>query len=203
MELTLRLESAAAAAAAAAVTSSVPAGSPAHRTTTSVPHTHRHAHIHHARGHPPQCSRGVSTQVLAECTPKNQSLLVLTRARGSYQTEVAKNKKPAQSAPPRERVKQRSTPGPAWSLDLHLALGTWVRRVVHFLFLRAPSFVNNTNRWSLATVTYTHTHTPHRTRQPTAPRPPPPSATGTQSVGWKEMRRWNSPEERSEQTRMS
>ena len=25
-----------------AVTSSVPAGSPAHRTTTSVPHTHRH-----------------------------------------------------------------------------------------------------------------------------------------------------------------
>ena len=153
-------------------------------------------------GHPPQCSRGVSTQVLAECTPKNQSLLVLTRARGSYQTEVAKNKKPAQSAPPRERVKQRSTPGPAWSLDLHLALGTWVRRGVHFLFLRAPSLLIIQTDGHLP-QSHTRTHTPHRTRQPTAPRPPPPSATGTQSVGWKEMRRWNSPEERSEQTRMS
>ena len=49
-------------------------------------HTRTDAHIHHAR-HPPQYSRGVSTQVLAaECTPdlkgegrKNQSLLVPTR----------------------------------------------------------------------------------------------------------------------------
>ena len=172
MELTLRLESAAAAAAAAAVTSSVPAGSPAHRTTTSVPHTHRHAHIHHARGHPPQCSRGVSTQVLAECTPKNQSLLVLTRARGSYQTEVAKNKKPAQSAPPRERVKQRSTPGPAWSLDLHLALGTWVRRGVHFLFLRAPSLlIIQTDGHLPQSHTRTHTHRTARGNLPPPARP--------------------------------
>ena len=44
-----------------AVTSSVPAGSPAHRTTTSVPHTHRRAHTS-CSGTPPQCSRGVSTQ---------------------------------------------------------------------------------------------------------------------------------------------
>ena len=31
-------------------------------------HTRTDAHIHHARAPPPQCS-GVSTQVLAECTP--------------------------------------------------------------------------------------------------------------------------------------
>ena len=39
-------------------TSSVPAGSPAHRTTTSVPHAQTRSYI--MLGHPPQCS-GVST----------------------------------------------------------------------------------------------------------------------------------------------
>ena len=58
---------AAAVLAAAAVTSSVPAGSPAHRTTTSVPHTHRRAQTP-CSGTPHSVAVAVSTQVLAECT---------------------------------------------------------------------------------------------------------------------------------------
>jgi len=80
-------------------------GSPAHRTTTSVPHTHRRAHTSCSGTRGPQCSgvwwvggSGVvffceHTNTLAECTPalagegrKNQSLLVpnvLKRAVGA------------------------------------------------------------------------------------------------------------------------
>ena len=97
-------------------------------------HTHTDAHIHHARAHPKRSS-GVSTQVLAECTPalagegrKNQSLLVpnvLERAeeRRSTLRELAESRTgrgetEASGSPHRlAKGKQRSTP--AW---------TWVRR---------------------------------------------------------------------------
>ena len=86
-------------------------------------------------GHPPQCSRGVSTQVLAECTPalagegrKNQSLLVpnvLERAEerrstleGVSESRTGRGETEASGSPHRlAKGKQRSTP--AW---------TWVRR---------------------------------------------------------------------------
>ena len=85
-------------------------------------------------GHPPQCS-GVSTQVLAECTPalagegrKNQSLLVpnvLERAEerrstleGVSESRTGRGETEASGSPHRlAKGKQRSTP--AW---------TWVRR---------------------------------------------------------------------------
>ena len=118
--------------AAAAVATSVPAGSPAHRTTTSVPHAQTRTYI--MLGQPPQCS-GVSTQVLAECTPalagegrKNQSLLVpnvLERAEerrstleGVSESRTGRGETEASGSPHRlAKGKQRSTP--AW---------TWVRR---------------------------------------------------------------------------
>ena len=125
-------------AAAAAVTSSVPAGSPAHRTTTSVPHTHRRAHSYIMLGHTPQCS-GVSTQVLAECTPalagegrKNQSLLVpnvLERAeeRRSTLRELAKVAR-AEGRPRPPAVRTASRKGS--NDQLQLGLGCAERRRV-------------------------------------------------------------------------
>ena len=69
-------------------TSSVPTGSPAHRTTTSVPHTHTRTHTCMARAPPPACS-GVSTQVLAvprlvhnvQCVQRKRALLSRTYAK--------------------------------------------------------------------------------------------------------------------------
>ena len=144
-------------------------------------------------GHTPQCS-GVSTQVLAECTPalagegrKNQSLLVpnvLERAEerrstleGVSESRTGRGETEASGSPHRlAKGKQRSTP--AW---------TWVRR--------APARRSRPTRsagtsliiqtqWSLASGPPSQSHT--RTRH-TAPRARP-----LPRPGGKEMRRWDS-----------
>ena len=99
--------------------------------TTSVPHTHAQTRTYIMPGHPPQCS-GVSTQVLAECTPalagegrKNQSLLVpnvLERAEerrstleGVSESRTGRGETEASGSPHRlAKGKQRSTPDWTW-----------------------------------------------------------------------------------------
>ena len=98
--------------------------------------THTQTRTYIMLGHTPQCS-GVSTQVLAECTPalagegrKNQSLLVpnvLERAEerrstleGVSESRTGRGETEASGSPHRlAKGKQRSTP--AW---------TWVRRAL-------------------------------------------------------------------------